>query len=138
MVLLDDKYIIVRYEATNHSIYYKWKGFIPNDVLKNTLEKVVAWSKKYNAITLISNLENMGVVSKENQEWVATEFVSSLIQLGMKNFAIILPTSIFGKLSNDEVIKKNPSINVITQNFDNEQKAFEWAKEIQRQQVGKS
>ncbi len=132
MILLDDKYVIVKYQEDTKCIYYKWKGFVPTVVLKRTMENIITWIEQYQADSMISNLKDMGAVSKEDQEWVAHKFTTVLLNLTIIYSAVVLPSSIFGNFANDEIVKNISSGKITIRNFGDEKKAIEWIEEFHK------
>ncbi len=135
MILLDDKYVLVEVNQSENYIYYVWKGFVPSNVLKETLNKVLIWIEKYELTKIVSNAQKIGVISQTDQEWLANTFATKMMNSTIIFSAVILPTSVFGKMSGNEIIKKSISNNtssLITKYFDSKETSLSWVREIQK------
>lgn len=132
MILLDDQHIIVTYHEDEKCLDYMWKDFVPSILLRERLEKVIKWIEEYKAEALINNLKHVGAVSKEDQMWIAKVFSPALVNAKLKYSVIVLPTSIFGKLANEEVERNIGSNSIITKHFNDSKKALEWIADMQK------
>ncbi|WP_338766990.1 hypothetical protein WAF17_04920 [Bernardetia sp. ABR2-2B] len=131
MILLDNKYVTVKHYESEKCISYSWRGFVPSKILRNTLIDVLRWIEEYNITSIINDAKQIGAVGQADQEWITEEFTPKLTKTSIKLSAIIFPISVFGKISSQEIGKKNPVDDmgrIITNYFETEEKALEWIK----------
>lgn len=135
MILLENKYVTVEHHETEKCISYVWKGFVPSEPLRGTMHQILDWINEYGVIGLISNATYLEAIGSEDQKWLGEKFVSDLAKSSLKLSAIVLPISVFGKMTNkviEQKIGENSEYNLITKHFDNQQKALDWVRDMQK------
>ncbi len=128
-VLFENNQIVIK-DSSNNILFCKLSGFVNLSVIKVFDAEMVTAIRKTKAKKIITDTSDMKVIAKDAQKYNEENLVSNWHRLRIKYNAIILSSSIFGKLS-IEAIKDN-SDNSKTQSgflikmFDSFEDAFEW------------
>lgn len=125
MVLLKEKYVIIEYNAVVSCIACQWLGYSNFEQIKNGNEKALEFLKEKNLSKWLIDNRNAALLPKEARDWLHQEFVHKAIQGGLKKMAVILPESIFGKMSVNEIVTEIKDI-LFIQNFSEVEEALHW------------
>jgi hypothetical protein len=114
------------HDEDNNWIFSDWIGFIKEEDIKNwavLFVKLLKESKCSNFLN--SNLEVISTWLSANH-WIASELVPLVIEAGLKNYAHVVPSHLFGQLSAQDLESKIKGTNFTMRIFDNVNSAQEW------------
>ncbi len=131
-VLFENKQIIIK-DSGNGILFCKLSSFINLNVIKIFDTEMVSAIRKTKAKKIISDTSDMKIMANDAQEYNNDNLIPNWKRLGIKYNAIILPSSIFGKLS-AQALKENydnskTQSGFIAKMFSNYKSAFEWITE---------
>lgn len=108
-------------------LFHGWKGFRTAEQLKEVLEGHLKELFSQNGCKgmVIDNREMAGSFSSVN-DWLANDYMPKLINMGLKNNAVVLPNNVFAKLAVEDWDRKISGF--VTRNFDEVEKAVAWVK----------
>ncbi|MBS2099237.1 hypothetical protein [Carboxylicivirga linearis] len=106
-------------------LFHGWIGFRTGDQIKEVLSGHLYEMFEQNKCTnmIIDNRKMEGSFSSVN-DWLANDYMPSLIKLGLSNNGVVLPANVFAKLAVDDWDKKVSGF--ATRNFDNTEAAISW------------
>lgn len=112
-----------------------WDGFIPNQEFRTNIWKKVELLKehrpKYPKLHSLVDARTMGVVSRENVQWVSEEINPLFLEAGVQYEAFVLSKDAFGQIAiNRYVTQTTQKGNFIVQIFDDVEQAKAWLKSI--------
>lgn len=97
--LLELSYVTISYVAEKNCLVQTWKKFCSTDEYKQAQEKclefIIAKGCKY----LISDTTNAGLLKADATDWAGAVLVPKLIAAGVNNVEVVLPKSVFAKMS---------------------------------------
>ena len=128
-ILFENKQIIIKHSSDN-ILLCKLSGFINLNMIAIFDKEMLAAIRKTKTKKIISDTVEMKVMANDAQEYNNNNLIPNWKRLGIKYNAIILASSIFGKLS-IEALKDNydnskAQSGFIVKMFSNFEKASEW------------
>ncbi len=136
MILKEDKHIIITHYPDVNCISFEWKGFIPSNYLRENVNEVIDLVESRQATATINGMVEMKGISKEDQQWLATDAAPRMIAAGARILATILPTSAFATIANREIANQaSEEFKTLHRNFDKLDQALQWVGEKQVQLI---
>lgn len=136
MILQDDKHVTIEFYPDINCISFKWKGFTPSQYLRECVNSVINFVEDKQATAVINDLVEMKGISREDQEWLATNAAPRMIGGGARILATILPTSAFATIASREIVNQaSEEFKTLHQNFDKLEEALQWVGQKQVQLV---
>ena len=127
MKCFEDNLVKVFYYEEFNTGLGTWKGNgSGNDYIKS-MTRIKDQIAEKNIERWEAEISNFGVVSKENKDWVNTNWFPSVIGSGLRRMAVVVPSIIFGKMSAEEILAKVTD-HVHIRHFDNLEDAKNWIK----------
>jgi len=138
MILLKNKYVQVEFWedvpciANIHLMPVLGKEF------RNSLEQVLDLYKKlkkdHQELFWLADTRKFGVMSADDQEWIAREWNPRVYQAGLRYMAFIVPESTFGEISIKKYKEKvaTQANSFETCMFEDVYKAKEWLKQMKK------
>ena len=77
------------HEGISRAIEAHWQGFISSGVLRQATLEAVELARAHRITGWIADDRQLGPVRPVDLEWIATEVLPQLVQLGLKRFARI-------------------------------------------------
>jgi hypothetical protein len=126
----------VFYEAhvnpQSNCIYSTWNGFVNVENVKKACLAGLDLLKKYKCPYLINDNSNLRGPWQQANEWIETIWIPQAITLGLRYFAHIISSDIFGQLSAKDLEKK--AVGIFNMRlFENVEQAEVWIKECQKE-----
>lgn len=119
----------VSYDPTTKTVIAQFQGFLTNNEFVSIAEKTHATRVQNRCYKQLNNIENMAVLSKENQEYAENVWFPKAVKTGLKFFAFVVPKQILGQLSMQKVNKNAEREGAIQiKYFDNQDEALNWLK----------
>lgn len=112
-----------------------WNGFIPSVEFRNAILKLVELLKehrpKYPKLHLLADTRTLGVISRDNVQWVTEEINPLYLEAGVQFEAFVLSKDAFGQIAvNRYVSQTTAQGDFIVQIFDDFEKAKNWLKSV--------
>lgn len=114
------------HDEDNNWIFSDWIGFIKEEDIKNwagPFETLIKESKCGNFLN--SNLEVISTWQSATH-WIATELLPLVIKAGLKNYAHVVPSHLFGQLSAQDLESKIKGTSFTIRIFDDVHSAQNW------------
>lgn len=127
MKCFEDNLVKVFYYEEYKTGLGKWRGNGIGDDYKKSMDRIKNLIAEKKIEGWVAEISDFGVVSKENKDWVNTDWFPAVIGLGLKRMAVVIPSNIFGKMSAEEVLAKVTD-QVHIRHFDNLDHAKAWIK----------
>lgn len=77
-------------------------------------------------ILIASDLREMVLIGREEQNWLLSSFLPRAIKFGFKQIAIITPKSYFNKVAVESISYRIDKEKISLQFFENKEKAIDW------------
>lgn len=115
---------------TKQNIFFHgWIGYRTNDQIKQVLDgHFMNLYKQYKCKNMIIENSRMSGSFNEINDWLATYFMPKMIEIGLKNNAVVLPQNIFAQLAVEEWDKKVGGFT--TRNFGSVNDALNWLRTV--------
>jgi len=119
----------IEYLEDIQCVIQHWTSYTGSIYFREGINKTVEVFKNKKRVTkIISDTLALGIVKKEDTDWVAQVMNPILIKLGLRKIGFIIPKSIVGQMAVDNY--KNESKDALAVHyFENMQDALNWMKE---------
>lgn len=112
-----------------------WNGFLPSVEFRRSILKLVDILKeqrpKYPKLTLLADTRTLGVISRNDVQWVSDEINPIYLEVGVQFEAFVLSKDAFGQVAvNRYVSQTTEKGEFIVQIFNDMEKAKAWLKSI--------
>jgi hypothetical protein len=125
-VLFEHEKANLRFNEETKAIELIWKKIHDVDTYKMVFSKALVLFQEYNAINLLSDIRNEGVVSPTTSRWVQEEILAKAYQSGLKKIAIVMESDVFKEFYIENIRKK--TTDEMLQSFDSYENANAWLK----------
>jgi hypothetical protein len=111
-----------------HILLQEWKGFCMPKELKEGHQKVIDLVTEHHFTHLISVIVELEGSFEEVNEWFLKEFNPKMVELEMKQEAIIQSKNLFSQLSAEDLVENSElkEIGYSMRLFDSIEKGLEW------------
>ncbi len=117
------------YDSDLQCVMVEFSGSPDLKEFKALANPIISLLKKHKANKELNNTLNLEVNSIENQEWAQTVWFPDAVEAGLKYFAFVVPSNIFGQVSAEQTNEKAEEEGAIEiKYFETEDKAKEWLK----------
>ncbi|GAA3929481.1 hypothetical protein [Hymenobacter algoricola] len=86
------------HEGVSRAIEAQWKGFISSSLLRQALLECVTLAREHGITGWIADDRLLGPVRPVDLEWIATQVLPQLVELGLRRFARIEAVDPLNKL----------------------------------------
>lgn len=118
------------YDDDNNWIFSNWIGFIREEDIKNWAVPFLEMIKQTKCENLLnSNLEVQSTWQNANS-WIVAELIPKVIEAGLKNYAHIIPSQLFGQLTAKDLESKIKDTNFTMRIFEDIDSAQRWLKSV--------
>jgi hypothetical protein len=112
-----------------------WNGFVPSIEFRQSILKLVELLKEqrpnYPKLHLLADTRTLGVISRNDVEWVTQEINPLYLEAGAQFEAFVLSKDAFGQIAvNRYVSQTTAKGEFIVQIFDDLEKAKDWLKSV--------
>jgi len=125
-------FVTVSYDKANHLLILKWKVTPTSDEFREGLNSLIPAMEYFKTGMVIGDTTYLGAIHPNDQQWSATEWVQSALQVGHSKLALIIPSDVFTKMSMDGAMSHVVSEYPIAY-FDNMEDAIDWIKKSMTQ-----
>ncbi|MDB5013662.1 MAG: hypothetical protein JWQ25_1864 [Daejeonella sp.] len=114
------------HDEDNNWIFSDWIGFIREEDIKNWSLPFLEMIKQTNCQNFLnSNLEVQSTWQNANP-WIVAELIPKVIEAGLKNYAHIIPSQLFGQLTAKDLESKIKDTNFTMKIFEDIDSAQRW------------
>lgn len=126
--LYEDDFVRISLNKDINAIEYAWKNFINFETHTKLLEKIYDFTKEHGCTKNLVDMRSMKVLPNDVQIWVAKNWMPKIVQIGMKNIALIDTESTIARMSLKKVEQILPlkEGDIIYKYFDNIEEARNW------------
>jgi len=124
MVYLDEPYVRVEWDEKLRCVLQIWKGFADSKQYRSAMEKTLDLAKEKKARRWLIDLRTARVISLDDQDWSAKEFVPRAYAIGWNQHAIVVPKDVLSQMALNRVKTKADSPGV--EYFEEIEAAREW------------
>lgn len=119
----------VHYDKEISAVVVSYSGFLTTEKFKEIAGEVQKLRLENHSTRQLSNIEEMGVLTREIQEWLHDSWLPNSRLSGLKHLAFVVPKSVFGKASMNALTKDESLMyGINTQYFPTLEEAREWLK----------
>jgi len=102
MIMKNLKAADIEYIEDMNCIIQHWKGYSNSKEFREVINKSIEiFQEKKTIKSIISDAVLLGVVKKEDTDWIAKEANSKLIRYGLSKIAFVVPKNAFAQLAVD-------------------------------------
>ncbi|HKC66809.1 MAG TPA: STAS/SEC14 domain-containing protein [Bacteroidia bacterium] len=112
------------------AVIMEWNGYATTAQFREGTELMLNTLIQNKCSKVLADIEDMTLISVEDQQWLQTSFVPRAIKFGFKVIAIVTPTSYFNKVAVESVSYKIDKEKLTINFFDSSEKATEWLKQV--------
>ncbi len=131
MELFENDYYRISLDVSVPCLEWTAKKFMPSSEFRTSEEKSLQFfteqKTKYPNLQWYVAARDLGVLSSEDTEWVASVILPKFAALGLKKEAFVVPKSAFGKLALDNYTS-DAGETIAIEVFDGEATAKQWLK----------
>ncbi|MEL6538819.1 MAG: hypothetical protein AAFQ98_25610 [Bacteroidota bacterium] len=125
-VLFENRSITLSWDTQGQFLHVEWKGYAASDGYREILLKQLELTREKHARRILYDLRNMGVVSRENQNYTNEEYFPAVARAGNKIAAIVVPENIFGEVSVKAIMGERNEGLFMSKIFESTDEAREW------------
>ena len=122
-ILHEDNFTQIRHDPDQNCIEWEVKSFVPSMELMEFFEKVYNYTNEYNCTKNLVDMTKMGVIPEDVQDWFQESWFPRMIQIGVKQFALVNSKSVITKMSVNKMDKDiedmKEKFGITTEYFDN-------------------
>ena len=90
--------VVIEYDSSSKILFQNWSGFSSSEVFRKAIDKTVEFIKNNSVKAILNDTLAQNVVKPEDTEYASAQ-MPTLFQNGLKAMAIVVPQSIFTKMS---------------------------------------
>jgi hypothetical protein len=128
------EYLDIIWDEGSKSQITSWKGGFQNrnirEGLDTALEEFKKIIKKTPNAQWIGDTKEIGVIGREDQEWINTNWFPRFLATGVKYMAVIVPSSVIAKMSVNSIVSKVEGTNLTSKYFSSLEDAKKWIIEM--------
>ena len=106
MIHFDSPYLTVHWNEEGQFVEMEWKKNAEGDDFRTGLNAGLNLVIEKKAFKWLADLRNLGVVAKEDRIWSNEDWFPRAFAAHIQYMAIVVPQSVFGKLSVNEIMQK--------------------------------
>lgn len=126
MVYFEESYLRVTYNEEMKAVFMEWQTYATSQELRKGLEKGLELIKLKNASKWFADVQALGIISEEDQQWSNEDWFPRAIAGGIRKMAVLVSSDIFNQMTVEEIMSKVPKINFVSQTFDDPNEAKKW------------
>ncbi len=123
----ENDFVTIGYDNVNHVIVLKWIIAPTSAEFREGLNSLIPAMEYFKTGKVIGDTTHLGAIHPNDQQWSATEWVQSALQVGHSQLALIIPADVFTKMSMDGAMSHVVSEHPIAY-FENMEGAIDWMK----------
>ena len=120
----------ITYDAEANCVVMKWDGYSTSAEFRQGTETMLNMVIFHNTSYVLADIENMVLISQDDQQWLEREFLPRAINFGFGALAIIRPKSYFNKVAVESISYKINPQKLPIRFFNRVADAKEWLKSI--------
>jgi len=97
--LYSDRILDLKYEPEKKCLVQVWKGFCTSEEFRASQQKSLDLFIEKRCTNFISDTTNASLLKKEDTDWASANIMPKLFKAGMKKLNMVLPSSMFTKLT---------------------------------------
>lgn len=101
----ESQHITIIYDTQNNWLEVFWKGYLIEDVLKSSSEKILEAIEQYKVMKLLVSHQAVKGTWTNSNEWVKKEWTPKAIEAGIKHIAIVYSEDVFAKYALNDMVK---------------------------------
>ena len=107
-VYIDEPYVSVRWDSGGGWVIAEWKAWATSSELRAAHETALLALVENRASKWLIDARAMRVVVKEDQRWLAEDFVPRMVAAGAHTSAVVLPKSGLASMNMEDVARNHP------------------------------
>lgn len=120
----------ITYDADINCIVMKWDGYSTSREFRQGTETMLNMVILHKTSYVLADVENMVLISQEDQKWLEIDFLPRAISFGFGALAIVRPKNYFNKIAVEEISYKVDKDKLPICFFDTAYEAKQWLKSI--------
>lgn len=125
-IVHDFPYLKIRWDPVSKSVIMHWLRFAGEEEFKKALDAGLDLLIKNKTPNWIADMRGMKVVPQEVQDWSNNNWFPRAIKGGVRNMALIVPSSVMAGITVKKIMNKVGSENINTQYYEDPIKGQEW------------
>jgi hypothetical protein len=122
-------YFTLEYKKDVNYVYANWIGFVTVDNVIEGASKVLEYFEKTKCPNFINDNRELTGPWKNANDWIETVWTPKALELGLKNFAFVVSSNIFGELSAKDLGVRLDSLGFEMKTFKDFDLAESWLKD---------
>lgn len=106
MEYFDSSYLTIYWNDEGRFVEMKWKKLAAGDEFRHGLDQGLNLLIEKKSNKWLADLRKLGVVEKEDQIWSNENWFPRAYAAHIKYMAIVVPQSVFAKMSMNEIMRK--------------------------------
>lgn len=127
------KYAKIEYDAANQWVCFTWLGYTPSKEYRQVIKEVLELVASKRSARMLLDGTRMGVVSAEDQAWLAQYWGEHGVKGGLRYVAMIIPKEALGKMTLNNMVKNadpTPQGPIEHRYYGSEEEAVAWLKSV--------
>lgn len=104
IALMTNSNFSITFNAAAQCVEFTWNNFVKGAAFHEGCDAMITALKKHRTSKLICDSRRYTVVDPEDQLWSIQDWLPRAIGAGLNTFAVVMPESVVGKLSVQNVI----------------------------------
>ena len=141
-MIIKEPFAELSYDPAVPCLTAQWKAYARSHEFRNFLNQgAIEYHKRKSPQVncgWLADTRNIGVVSKDDMDWLDREWNKQMYDLGLRHMALIVPESVFGGMTvkNYTQNTENSAAGITTQVFEDIALAKRWLREWRPVKVG--
>ena len=128
-LFFENEVITIHYLEDINTIKAVWKKQSTNEQYREGFLKCLDSVKKYTPLHWLSDISKQGIIGSESRQWMEQNTLPKVIEMGLKNVAVIVDQDIFKNYYLNR-IKKTGESRMNMEYFASQEDALEWIKKL--------
>lgn len=120
------KFLDIIWNESVPTVEMSWKEFAHGKDFRNGLTEGLDLLESKKSSNWLADLRQLGVVTREDQEWADDVWYADAVARGVKKIAIIMPESAISEMSVTNVVSNLENSEIATRFFDSLEEARAW------------
>jgi len=122
----DLTFVTLIWDDECNALILQWHGGFKGRNLRAGLDAGLEEFKKHPGARWIGDTTEIGVIGRDEQEWVNTSWFPRFLATGVRFMAVVQPAQVIARMSVDEIVSKIPEAQLTIRNCATLAEARDW------------
>jgi hypothetical protein len=104
----DLHYVVILWDSECNAVIVQWHGGFKGRDLRAGLDAGLEEFWKHPGAAWIGDTTEIGVIGREDQDWVNTHWYPRFLSTGVRSMAVVQPAQVIARMSVDQLVASIP------------------------------